>query len=76
VHGNPTPTQFSRLAVDDADGHIEEADLPRATFGFLYANRFADERATDLDEIALPFDLAVGSDLANRRLGRLRLQIR
>jgi hypothetical protein len=65
--GDPEPAQFSRLAVDDADRHVEEAGLPRAVFGLLHTDRFARERAANVDQIAPPLDLAVGSDLANRR---------
>src|SRR6266567_1072167 len=61
--------QPSRFLVDDADRHVEETHLPISVLGFLDGNRFTNESAADVDEVATPFDLAVGADLAYRGFG-------
>ena len=67
-------TQLPRRLVDDRDRHIEEAHLPISAFGFLNGDRLAGESAADMNEIALPLDLAVGAHLAHGRLdGIVRL---
>src|SRR5450755_5187344 len=62
-------TQFACFLVDDADRHVEEVHLPVSILGFLDGNSFAYESAANVDEVASPFDLAVGADLAHRRFG-------
>src|SRR5882757_3049429 len=63
--------QLACFLVDDADRHIEEAHLPVSVLGLLDGNGFTGKRAANVDEVALPFDLAVGADLAHRRFGRV-----
>src|SRR5258707_2876140 len=63
--------QLTCFLVDDADRHVEEAHLPVSVLGFLDGNSFTDESAANVDEVASPFDLAVGADLAHRRFGRI-----
>src|SRR5215470_2774498 len=68
-------TQLPRGWVDDGDRHLEEAHLPIPVFGLLDGNRLAGESAADVNEIALPLDLAVGAYLAHGRLtGVVRLR--
>src|ERR1700756_4314690 len=62
-------TQFACFGVDDADRHVEKAHLPMSGLGFLNGNSFTDESAANVDELASPFDFAVGADLAHRRFG-------
>src|SRR6202035_5491018 len=62
-------TQFACFRVDDADRHVEEAHLPMSGLGFLDGDSFTNESAANVDELASPFDLAVGADLAHRRFG-------
>src|SRR5271168_5211993 len=57
--------------VDDADWNVKEANLPGAALSFLNADRFAYERRGNVDQVTLPFDLAVGPNLADRRFGRI-----
>ncbi|MGO9007904.1 MAG: hypothetical protein ACLQIQ_01690 [Beijerinckiaceae bacterium] len=57
---------LERPAVDDTDRHFEKAATPGFVFVFLDADHFTDERAADMDQVALPFDFAVGSHLARR----------
>src|SRR5712671_3886606 len=71
VHGNARTAQFSFEAIDHADRGVEETDLPVAGFGLFDGDCLADEGAADVDEGALPFDLAVGADFADSRLGRI-----
>jgi hypothetical protein len=61
--------QLSCFLVDDADGHVEEAHLPASVLGFLDGDFFTVEGTADVDELAVPFDLAVGADLAYRGFG-------
>src|SRR5882672_8654957 len=63
--------QLACCLVDDADRHIEEAHLPVSVLGFLDGNSFTGERTANVDEVASPFDLAVGADLAHRGFGRV-----
>src|SRR3979490_277760 len=63
--------QLACFLVDDADRHVEEAHLPVSVLGLLDGNGFTGKRAANVDEVALPFDLAVGADLAHRRFGRV-----
>src|ERR1700716_3412743 len=63
--------QLACFLVDDADRHVEEAHLPVSVLGLLEGNGFTGKRAANVDEVALPFDLAVGADLAHRRFGRV-----
>src|SRR5262245_38979172 len=63
--------QLARLPVDDADRHVEESYLPVSVFGFLDADRLADQTGADVDRVASPFDLTVGADLAYCCLGRI-----
>src|SRR4030088_870268 len=63
--------QLACFLVDDADRHVEEAHLPVSVLGFLNGNSFTNESAANVDEVASPFDLAVGPDLAHPRIGRL-----
>src|SRR5207245_7963912 len=71
VDGDGNTTQFSFEAIDDADRGLEETDLPVAGFGLFHGDCLADEGAADVDESALPFDLAGGADFADSRLGRI-----
>ncbi len=69
--GAGAATQLTCFLVDDADRHVEEAHLPVSVLGFLNGNSFTNESAANVDEVASPFDLAVGPDLAHRRFGRV-----
>ena len=69
--GAGASTQLACFLVDDADRHVEEAHLPVSILGFLDGNSFTNESAANVDEVASPFDLAVGPDLAHRRFGRV-----
>ena len=60
VHGSAQTPHLSRGAVDDPDRDIKEANLPGAVFGLLHADGFARKRAANMDQIPLPFDLAIG----------------
>src|SRR6202043_3610896 len=64
-------SQFVCFWVDDADRHVEKAHLPASVLGFLDGDSFTNESAANVDELASPFDLAVGADLAHRRFGRV-----
>src|SRR5712672_2657467 len=68
--GDGKPTQPLVAFIDDADGHVEEADLPLARFGLLDGDRLAGECAANVDEVATPLDLAIGADSAHRRFDR------
>src|SRR5712691_1278808 len=63
--------QLARLHVDDGDRHVEEAYSPVAVFGFLDGDCLADQAGADVNQVTSPLDLAVGADLAHRRLGRV-----
>src|SRR3981189_1246142 len=63
--------QLACFLVDDADRHVEETHLPVSVLGLLHGNSFTGKRAANMDEVASPFDLAVGSNLAHRRFGRV-----
>src|SRR5664280_525681 len=63
--------QLRYFLVDDADRHVEEAHLPMSVLGFLDSDSFTGERTANVDEVASPFDLAVGADLAHRCFGRI-----
>src|SRR5450755_4195961 len=69
--GAGAATQLTCFLVDDADRHVEEAHLPGSVLGFLDGDSFTNESAANVDEVASPFDLAVGPDLAHRRFGRV-----
>src|SRR3979409_2527260 len=69
--GAVTRPQLACFLVDDADRHVEETHLPVSVLGLLDGNGFTGKRAANVDEVALPFDLAVGADLAHRRFGRV-----
>src|ERR1700722_15608915 len=62
-------SQFVCFWVDDADRHVEKAHLPVSVLGFLDGDSFTNESAANVDELASPFDLAVGADLAHHRFG-------
>src|SRR5215216_4095062 len=53
------------LAVDQAELDISVAHPPFTAFGFLDADRFADQNLADEDEFAVPLDLAVGAHPAH-----------
>src|SRR5437879_6584833 len=57
--------------VDDADRHVEETHLPVSVLDLFDGKGFTGKRATNVDEVASPFDLAVGANLAHRRFGRV-----
>ena len=54
------------LGMDVAELDIGIAHQPVATFGFADANRFADQRLADKDQLTGPFDPAVAAHLADR----------
>ena len=45
--------------------------MPLPLGGFLHGNCFTSESAAKMDELATPFDLAVGANLAHRRSDRI-----
>src|SRR5450755_999 len=57
------------LTVDEAKVDIGEAHDPVALLGLGDAGELADEGFTDEDEVATPFDLAIGSHPAHRVVG-------
>src|ERR1035438_8240180 len=63
--------QLVCFLIDDADRHVEEAHLPVPVLGFLDSNSFTNESAANVDEVASPFDLAIGPNLAHRGFGRV-----
>src|SRR5579862_6888820 len=63
--------QFFLVGINHPDRHIEEADLPLTGLGLLHGDGLADQGAADMDEVALPLDLAVRSHVADRRLARI-----
>src|SRR5450432_1030059 len=63
--------QLACFLIDDADRHVEEAHLPVSALGFLDGNSLTNESAADVDEVASPFDLAVGPNLAHCGFGRV-----
>src|ERR1700733_699742 len=63
--------QLVCFLIDDADRHVEEAHLPVSVFGLLDGNSLTGERTANVDEVAPPFHLAVGADLAHRGFGRV-----
>src|SRR5438132_506778 len=56
---------------DVAELDIGIAHQPVAAFGFADANRFADQRLADKDQLTGPFDLAVAAHPADRDIMRL-----
>src|SRR5882672_2469343 len=69
--GDGKPTQPLVALIDEAEWPVEEADLPLARFGLRDGDRLAGECAANVDEVATPFDLAIGADLAHRRFDRI-----
>src|SRR3978361_628192 len=63
--------QLACFLIDDADRHIEEAHLPMSVANFFDSDSFPGERAAKVDEVAAPFDLSVGANLAHRGFGRV-----
>ncbi|MDA9446857.1 hypothetical protein XI04_10770 [Bradyrhizobium sp. CCBAU 11430] len=45
--------------------------MPGSVFGLLDGNGFTNESAANVNELASPFDLAVGANLAHRGFGRI-----
>src|SRR5438874_1600661 len=56
------------LAIDDAEVAIGKADQPIAGLGFGDADRLARQCIAEKDQIAAPFDLAVGASSSRTRL--------
>src|SRR6266481_7504304 len=63
------PAKPLAAPVDDAKVDFGETDQPIAGFGFGDADRLAGQRLAEEDQIAAPFDLAVGTHPAHRVLG-------
>src|ERR1700736_2008980 len=61
--------QLFGLAVDDAELDIGKADEPVTGFGFGDADRLAGQRLAEKDQLAAPFDLAIGAHSPQRVLG-------
>src|SRR6185436_3094731 len=59
------------VVIDDPERNLEEAYLPLAGLVFFHGDGLTGEGAADMDEVAAPFDLAVGAHLAHRGLGRI-----
>src|SRR5438270_12252351 len=57
--------------MDVAELDIGIAHQPVATFGFADANRFADQRLADKDQLTGPFDLAVAAHPADRDIAAI-----
>src|SRR6516162_3513781 len=71
IHGSVgcvqrTGAEPAALRVDVTELHIGVAHQPVASFGLDHANRFANQRLTDKDQLAGPFDLAVAAHPADR----------
>src|SRR6185503_11912715 len=69
--GDGQSAQSLIVVVDDSERDLEEAYLPLAGLVFFHGDGLAGEGAADMDEVAAPFDLAVGAHLAHRGLGRI-----
>src|SRR5271154_2892445 len=61
--------KFFAPAIDDAQVDVGEANDPISEHGFGDADRFADERLAEKDELAAPSDLAVAADAADGVVG-------
>src|SRR6266850_4680325 len=76
IHRSVGPPERMRaepapLGMDVAELDIGIAHQPVATFGFADANRFADQRLADKDQLTGPFDLAVAAHPADRDIAAI-----
>src|SRR5271166_4183516 len=64
-----TGAEPAPLRMDVSELDIGIAHQPVALFGLDPANRLADQRLADKDQLARPFDLAVAAHAADRDIG-------
>src|SRR5215472_6222608 len=67
--GRRKAAKFFRAGVDDPEVDIGEADDPVAVLVFRNPYWLADERLTDEDEVAGPFDLTLAAYPPHRVIG-------
>jgi len=76
IHRSVSPSERTRaqpapLRMDVSEVDIGIAHQPVAALGFNDANRFADQRLADKDQLAGPFDLAGAAHAADRDLAAI-----